>query len=46
MLEPLPWHLTGEVAASSRPVDSLIHHEADFESNVKQGMVMFVLFIY
>ncbi|XP_035209609.1 U3 small nucleolar ribonucleoprotein protein MPP10-like [Stegodyphus dumicola] len=40
MLEPLPWHLTGEVAASSRPIDSLVHQQTDFDSNAKQDLVV------
>lgn len=40
LLKPLPWHLTGEVAASSRPIDSLIYHETEFDSNTKQDLLV------
>lgn len=40
MLEPMSWHLTGEVDASSRPIDSLIHLETDFDSNAKQDLII------
>lgn len=39
MLQPLPWHLTGEVDATSRPIDSLVYQETDFDSNAKQGIL-------
>lgn len=42
MLQPLPWHLTGEVAADKRPVNSLLKQETEFDSNTKQGTLWFL----
>lgn len=40
LLAPLSWHLTGEVSASKRPVNSLVQKETDFESTAKPELLV------
>lgn len=37
MIQKPEWHLTGEVAASNRPKDSLLHQDTDYDSSAKPG---------
>nr|XP_042907406.1 U3 small nucleolar ribonucleoprotein protein MPP10 [Parasteatoda tepidariorum] len=39
MIQKPDWHLTGEVTASSRPKDSLLHQDTDFDSSAKPVLV-------
>lgn len=38
LLDPAPWHLTGEVDASKRPTDGLLYMQTDFDVNARPGM--------